>query len=407
MSLLSIISRMSGAPVIVSGGGDPGGGDPGGGGGTTYFEPTIEGLVYQSPTDVQGYNGFPYPLSNVSDHSLITFWKKSSTHAGAGEVAIARSINGGLTWTKGAVKVGGSFISADTLTVYKMRSSNYVILAWQTFAITPNVTYFARILESDLIANISTPNFTACGSVNYSHVNHKGYNFDNPIELPSGKMRMCYYTLPDSGFTGSKAGWIDSTDNGASWSIGNDIVVKSGGTFPNGNISESCPVITHVGATDGTTKVVVLSRNEQYGFWTHSKSSDGGNTFTTDTTWNFGYEFGGSVGSIPVSSILFNGNVYVVAGTREAPGAVNAFKLKWLIIPPDALYNNTHPLGLTPVVSSYVPNSSTFNTDVIHWGYPIVFIDWQNKLWCHVYDYVSPYIADKLKIQQLLIDSNT
>jgi hypothetical protein len=400
MSLLKFMTCFGGnaTPPIP---GEGGGG--GGGGSETYTAPTVEGVVYTSPADVQGYNGFPYPLSKVSDGSLITFWKKSSTHAGAGEVACARSINGGLTWTKGAVKVGGSFISADTLTVYKMRSSNYVILAWQTFAITPNVTYFARILESDLIANIATPNFTACGSVNYNHTNHKGYHFDNPIELPSGKLRLAYYTLPDSGFTGSKAGWVDSTDNGATWALGNDIVVQSGGGFPNGIISESCPVITHVGATDSTTKVVVLCRNEEYGYWAHCKSANGGDTFTKDTTWNFGYEFNSY--QIPLSSRLHvDGLVYVAAGTREASAGINQFKLKWLMLTPDTLYNNTHPLGVSPVVHSYVPNSSTYNVDVIHWGYPILFHDWQDELWCHVYDYKDGgFVSDKLKIHQLKI----
>jgi hypothetical protein len=393
MSILYIINKMNGG---VSGSTSIGGGVSGN-------VATIEGVVYTSPLEVQGYNGFPYPLSNVSDFSLITFWKKSSTHAGAGEVSIARSIDGGVTWTKGAVKVGGNYINADTLTVYKMRSSSYIILAWQTFAITPNVTYFARILESDLIANITTPNFTACGSVTYSHANHKGYHFDNPIELPSGKLRLAYYTLPDSGYTGSKAGWVDSSDNGNTWAIGNDIIVQTGGGFPNGVISESCPVITHVGATDATTKVVVLCRNEEYGYWAHCKSSNGGNTFTKDTTWNFGYELDSY--QFPFSSKLHtDGFVYVCAGTRATSGGVNNFKLQWLKLPPDTLYNNTHPLGVTPVAHSYVPNSSTYNVDVIHWGYPVLFHDWQDKLWCHVYDYKDGgYVADKLKIHQLKI----
>lgn len=372
-------------------------------GGPTYTAPTIEGLVYVSPTDTNGYNGFPYPLSNVSDGSLVTFWKKSGNHVAAGEVACARSIDGGATWTKGAVKVGGTFISADTLTAYKMKASNYVILAWQTFAITPNVTYFARILESDLLANITAPNFTACGSVTYNQPNHKGYHFDNPIELPSGKLRLAYYTLPDAGYAGSKAGWVDSTDNGATWALGNDIVVQSGGGFPNGVISESCPVITEVGATDDTTKVVILCRNEDYGYWTHVKSADGGNTCIKDTTWNFGYEFDSY--QLPFSSKLHSdGFVYVVAGTRNAPGGADNFKLQWLKLTPSALYNNTHPLGVSPVASSYVPNSSTYNVDVIHWGYPVLFHDWQGELWCHVYDYKDGgYVADKLKIQQLKV----
>lgn len=374
------------------------------GGGTIYNETTVEGVVYQNTADVQGYNGFPYPLSNVNDGSLITFWKKSGDHVSAGPVAMSRSITGGLSWSAPvAVKVDGSTISADTLTAYKMRTSNYIILAWQTFAITPNITYFARILEADLIANISAPNFTSCGSVTYTHANHKGYHFDNPIELPSGKLRLAYYSLADIGFTGSKAGWVDSSDNGATWALGNDIVVKSGGSFPNGNISESCPVITHMGVTDGSTKVVVLCRNEEYGYWTHCKSSDGGDTFTIDTTWNFGYEFG-AISATPASSVEINGNVYVIVATREVVGGINDFKLQWLTIPADDLYNNTHPLGLTPTVHSYDPNCNTYNIDVIHWGYGIGFKVWNGDLWCHIYDAVDGgYVANKEKIHQLKI----
>lgn len=392
MSLIAQIAGLNGKTTGSSGGG-----------GGPYNEPTVEGVVYQNTAETQGYNGFPYPLSNVSDGSIISFWKKSGDHAGAGQVKLGRSIDGGLSWAYGVAKVDGTEISNDTLTVYKMRSSNYVIMAWQTFAVTPNVVYFARILESDLIANITSPNFTSCGSVTFTHANHKGYNFDNPIELPSGKMRMCYYTFPDSGFTGGKIGWIDSTNNGASWSLGNDIVNKTGGSFPNGLVSESCPVITHMGASDATTKVVVLSRNEEYGYWTHSASSDGGDTFTTDTTWNFGYEFG-TVSSIPVSSILHNNLVFVVAGTREVSGGVDNFKLKWLAIDPDDLFANTHPLGVTAFVHSYTPNASTYNMDVIHWGYPIVFHDWAGILWCHVYDAVDGgFLLNKEKIHQLKI----
>lgn len=395
MSLALFISSLVGSAT--------GEGGTGGGGGP-YNATTVEGVVYQNTGDAQGYNGFPYPLNNVSDGSLITFWKKSSDHAGAGAVALSRSIDGGVTWSAPvSVKVGGSVISADTLTAYKMRTSNYVILAWQTFAVTPDITYFARILESDLIANIAAPNFTACGSVTYGYANHKGYHFDNPIELPSGKMRLAYYSFPDTGYTGTKAGWVDSSDNGATWALGNDIVVKTGGAFPNGNISESCPVITHMGVTDATTKVVVISRNEEYGYFTHSASSDGGNTFTIDTTWNFGYEFG-SISSIPVSSILHGSSVYVVAGTREVSGGVDAFKLKWLIISPDDLFANTHPLGVTANVHTYTPNASTYNMDVIHWGYPIVFHDWAGELWCHVYDATDGgFVLNKEKIHQLKI----
>lgn len=372
-------------------------------GGGTFNVPTIEGVVFTSPSDSWGYNGFPYPLSNVSDGSLITTWKKSGNHAAAGDAACARSTNGGATWTKGTIYVGGVQVLCDTLTVYKMRTSNYVIIAWQHFATTPDVVFFGRILESDLIANITAPDFTSCGSVTIGHANHKGYNFDNPIELPSGKLRMCYYTFPDSGFTGGKIGWIDSTDSGSTWGLGSDIVVKSGGSFPNGLVSESCPVITEMGTMDSNTKVVVISRNEEYGYWTHSRSADGGDTWITDTTWNFGYEFG-TVSSIPVSSILHNGMIYCVAGTRETPSGVNDFKLKWLIVDPTDFFFNTHPLGVTPVVHSYTPNSSTYGVDVIHWGYPIVFHDWEGKLWCHVYDYKDGgFTLDKLKIHQLKI----
>jgi hypothetical protein len=396
MSLIAFISALTGSTT---------GEVPGGGGGGTgpYTATTVEGVVYQNGGESFGYNGFPYPLNNVSDGSLITSWKKSSEHALAGEVAVARSIDGGATWTKGAVKVDGTAITADTLTMYKMRTSNYIILAWQTFAATPNITYFARILEADFIANVAHPNFTSCGSVTYAHANHKGYHFDNPIELPSGKMRLAYYTLPDSGYTGSKAGWVDSTDNGATWALGNDIVVKTGGSFPNGMISESCPVITFMGATDATTKVVVLCRNEEYGYWTHCASANGGNSFAVDTTWNFGYELG-TISSTPVSSILHGGNVYVVCGTRETSGGTDSFKLKWLIIPPDDLWENVHPLGVTAVVHSYTPNASTYNLDVIHWGYPIVFHDWAGKLWCHVYDSNDGgFVLNKEKIHQLKI----
>lgn len=394
MSLLSIISTI---------GGSISGSSPGGGGGP-YNEPTIEGVVYTSPLDVAGYNGFPYPLSNVSDGSLITFWKKSGDHAGAGLIKIARSIDGGANWVTGTVKVDGVDQTNDTLTLYKMRTSDYIIMAYQTFAVTPNVVYFARILESDLLANPTAPDFTSCGSVTFSHANHKGYNFDNPIELPSGKLRMCYYTFPDGGYTGGRIGWIDSEDNGATWAEGPIIVSKSGGAFPNGLVSESCPVITHMGTLDSNTKVVVLSRNEEYGYWTHSASADGGETWTTDTTWNFGYEFDGAISSIPVSSMLHNGMVYCVIGSRDAPGAVNDFKLQWLIIDPDDLFANTHPLGVTANEHAYVPNSSTYNVDVIHWGYPILFKDWAGELWCQVYDYVDGgYIENKLKIHQLKI----
>jgi hypothetical protein len=393
MSLVAFISSLTGSTTGESGGGSTG----------PYNATTVEGVVYQNGGETFGYNGFPYPLNNVSDGSLITSWKKSSEHALAGEIAVARSIDGGATWTKGAVKVDGVAITADTLTMYKMRTSNYIILAWQTFAATPNITYFARITEANFIANFPNPNFTSCGSVTYTHANHKGYHFDNPIELPSGKMRLAYYTLPDSGFTGSKAGWVDSTDNGATWAVGNDIVVKSGGGFPNGVISESCPVITFMGATDATTKVVVLCRNEEYGYWTHCASANGGNSFAVDTVWNFGYEFG-TVSSIPVSSILHGGNVYVVAGTRESSGGIDSFKLKWLIIPPDDLWENVHPLGVTANVHSYTPNASTYNLDVIHWGYPIVFHDWEGKLWCHVYDANDGgFVLNKEKIHQLKI----
>jgi hypothetical protein len=224
----------------------------------------------------------------------------------------------------------------------------------------------------------------------------------DPIKMPSGKV-LVPISLRSTADARTIGLFLETTNSGSTWTIGTPFADRVGsGTFPGSGFNELNPVLTEVGASDATTKLVVLARAVSHGYWIHFRSSDGGSTWTEDVTNAFGYSFDnwggvcayGSPSQIPISSRLhYDGNVWSVIGYRGYAAGLNHLAVVSLKLSASDFFNNTYnpPSGQTYMV---VPESDVYNNDtnndVIHFGYTMLFWDATGKLWCHYYDESDP-----------------
>lgn len=386
MSLLKIITENSGTIT---------GGSPPPSGGTPLVDNSI---VHTSPGISKGYNAFAYP-SVLSDDSLIAGFKKSDNHAAQGDFAILRSLDGGVTSTIYYVRTAGGIVQTSQCTFYRDSVSGYLYALNVDANTTGNSPDFLkvetyRILESSFIANPSA-NWTQTNTVDFTGYASGmviGDLWGDVLKMPSGKLLVPVHMRHTSSAR-HIALFIESSDDGATWSIGNVILDKvGGGSFPGGSFSEVNPVITEVGASDATTKIVVLLRNESYAYYTHVKSADGGSTFTEDTTTPFGYDFF-SADKVPISSKLHGGYIYCTIGSRNYVAPNNNCKLEVLRLSPSDVYNNPNPktsANLTILKTGTDIYLNVTNNDLIHYGYPMLFTDSAGDLWLMYYDEHDP-----------------
>jgi hypothetical protein len=371
-------------------------------------------IIYTSPTDAKGYPAFASAPSPLSDGSLVTGFKKSADHASQGDFAIVKSTNGGLTSSLHYVRTASGIVQTSMGTFYRDAVSGYLYALTvdaNTSGNSPNFlkvdTY--RILESSFIADPDA-NWTQTTTVNFN-----GYAsgmvisdlWGAVLKMPSGKIRVPI-SLRNTSTTRHIALFIESTDDGATWTIGSTPIldITATGTFPSTQFSEVNPVIVENGATDATTKIVVLIRNESYALWTHVKSSDGGTTWTQDNTYNFGYYFSdispiselnyGSPQHIPVCSILHDGTMYSVIGYRGTSSGTNKDVIAVMSMSVSEFFNNPQPkttVTVTALKSGTQIYNNVLNGDQIHFGYPELFHWTDGSLWLVYYDEYDPTSA--------------
>lgn len=376
----------------------------GGGGGIPSGSPLVDNVVfYTSPGETAGYNAFGYAYM-TNNYWVLNGFKKSDNHVAEGDFAIAYSLDGGVTSTLTTVKTGAGDVQTSQGTFYVDNVSGYMYALTIQAANNPSgfkLIDCYRILITDWQTDPAGALWTSVGQLDiagYDNTLVVGDLWGDVIKLPSGKIRVPVHLKNDS-INRHVAKWIDSSDDGATWSWGNNILDRTAtGAFPNNPFSEINPIITHVGGTDATTKVVIRLRNEAPTtvFWTHVKSPDGGDTCTVDTTNAYGYEFDATP-PIPISGRLSptSGNVIDVTGTRQTISGSNHFDIEWCEYDPDDVYNNPNPKTSAVLHDDFLTGTDIYcnvtGNIEIHFGYPMTFINqFDGSMWIHFYDVHYP-----------------
>lgn len=364
-------------------------------------------IFYTSPDEVDGYNAFGYP-SVLSNGWKINAFKKSSTHAAQGGFDIAYSLNGGLTSTLTTIKTGSGDVECAQLSFFYDSTAEFMYALSIDDTHAGNATSFKviEIYRISVASWISNPDGALWTKIQELDVD----DYDNTLSIgdlygrayinPDGVIRFtCHLKTTGIGASsGRHVGvFIDTDDDGLTWTWGATIVDQTaGGTFATSVGSE----LDAVGLSGGN--VVVLWRNENYGYWIHLSSTDGGDTWSRDIVNGWGYDYnsfggaysGNTVGSIPVSGILKDGLVYTVIGGRGADGGGNHFGLVLMTTTEAHFIANTYNAAgvetyiLIPEADIY---SDVINTSGDHWGYPEMYQDLSGELYFDYYDAHDPY----------------
>lgn len=322
------------------------------------------------------YSGFPYP-GCLSGGTIVTIYKESETHGGAGPMVLQRSANGGVTWLRIPVIVGGTPISAIAMSLTVVESR--IVIGWNLTS--ANVYYFAY-------SDDHGTTWTSGGSVTLA-LTGTSVLFQKAQRLPSGKLLHPYYAYPADPLAAYESGFIQSTDNGVSWEQGpiihNQFGKLAGETAGEavaagrGVLSEPCVVISEVGVSDANTKMVAYIRNEEYTGFTHFYSSDGGTTWTRTAT-NFLVNFDPTAYRRPVSMINYEGTMYIFCGNRKS----GDFGSEYVTCTPAQLYSNSS--GSFSAVTRFHNGVADSYASTNDYGYPNPFIDEAGQLVVHLYD---------------------
>lgn len=338
------------------------------------------------------YSAFPYPAC-LPGGTIVTLYKESETHGAAGPLVIQRSTNGGTTWLRIPVIVGGTPISAVSLSLSV--SGSRVIIGWNLSSST-NVYYFAY---SD---NKGT-DWTSGGSVTLSLSGYVSILFGKAQRLPSGKLLQPYYAVPSDAVTNPhQGGFIQSTDNGVSWSQGTTVhnqfaklVSETGNeaiAAGRGALTEICVVISEVGSNDANTKMAAYFRNEDYAGFTHYYSANGGTTWTRSTN-AYLPNFDPTAYRRPVSMIIYEGTMYVFCGNRKS----GDFGSEYITCTPAQLYANSS--GSFSAVTRFHNGIADSVASTNDYGYTNPFIDEAGQLVVHLYDaHPDNILADNYEV---------
>jgi hypothetical protein len=369
---------------------------PSGGG---SYPATYEGVIY----DDGYYNGFPF-TDTLSNGDIFSVHKKSDAHAPKGPLIMLQSSDGGVTNSATQVTVDGTPIEIAALSFGRIPSTGRLLLAY-----CDDETYtFIKFAKSD----DEGATWTQTDSLNFG----SGYSTSpSPVKMlvmPSGKIRMGYYAF-GLGANPAIIGFINSTDDGESWTVGEEIFSHGGTGFGDNKGHEFGFVITDNTGVDSTCKMIVLVRNADFGSaYMHYYSADGGATWNTSFTVDdpggysrhYMYNFGVGSAASPVDIIEHNDSIYVVAGHRNE--ATGIYQLQYIVTTKDNAYiNNVNNWG--SVISLRYYNAVTLGSS-IDCGYPVFFKNRLGELWVRDYDVstepLNPAIAaDRCWIYQFKI----
>lgn len=361
--------------------------------------PSISALIDDSG-GAEAYNAFPQPAL-MSDGSILSMWKRSIDHASIGPMMLGRTVDGGATWAKRQITIGGVDIECAALTLGV--SGAYVVLSYQDDTDYDTVK-FARCLQADLQDDFAGADFTACGSLAFD-ADYTSSPFGSLVNLPSGKIYFPYYEIGINANVGKcKNGLLQSTDNGATWTFGPTIYTEAGvNPVPGTQCSEMAVGIIELGVNDATTKLVVYMRNETNAYYSQGHSDDGGATWTMDAV-NYFYEYGLQVQRSPLSVMLHDGLVYILDGRRNLSGV---YTLEYVTCTPaDARVNNQLGYSDPNTVLPWDANADT-NGAALDWGYGMLFHDIHGALLAHFYDTAAVQDTPDRRCQcrQIIVDN--
>lgn len=328
------------------------------------------------------YNGFPFPAI-MSNGDIICLYKKAGGHAPKGPMTLARTTNGGTSWSEQQITVDGDSIECAALSLVVL-SSDRILIAYQDDDFYTQVKFAYR--------DGFGYDFTFSDSLDFGVGFIGSISPIKMIVMPSGKIRLPIYSLEPDG-SPTKTAFINSTDNGATWTYGEEIFSSTGSGYPDFYGNEFSCVITDNTGVDSTCKMAVYVRSDQAGVKLQYRSSNGGVTWTKDLTEDAGvggpysrYLFYGAVGTNPVDMIIHNDSAYMVSGTRIASGGGFGFTLQVRVTTKENAFTNNHNIWKdVPVDTLLHFNAETLGSD-IDCGYPLLFHDGNGELWCMYYD---------------------
>jgi hypothetical protein len=352
----------------------------------------LEGIVADDFV-TNPYNGFPITFLGADGYEY-TIFKKSATHADGQKMYITRTKDW-INYESRAVTVGGVDTTCFALAGGKV--GDYVHLLVNLLDDYAELTCM-RILLTDIYNSFNTFNAVITdtianelGQISVWNTKPAQRSSDNRIFIP-------FYDN-DSPMTRTKNKLAYTDDNGLTWNIGATMRDSAEAGPVTGIMSlEPSIVITHDTGVTATTKMVCLSRifvpPASGDFFVHSKSSDGGATWTVDQI-NFVYDFGNGTGA-PVTMRNLAGVMYVIAGCRTSvPGGSYVGNVQYFTASPDDLYNN-NGAGFSDVIKyPYVANANFQGGSIVDFGYPYDYLNEDgDEIWITFYDWYQAKVGD-------------
>lgn len=287
--------------------------------------------------DVVSYTAFNVSVWSDSQDTVYVFALDGANHSGPTQSLIMfKTTDGGGSYTNKKTVVD----SAVSMGI-AMGTNNRLLLTWSKYG--GSYYHFGysddggnTVIEVDSVQRNAT-------------YTNGGIPFGRGIRTPSGKVLIPFYGISaDSSWAYN----FQTTDNGLTWQEGS--IVSRGlntGTYPQGSRNEmSIEKINLDAATDSEQKIMAVIRGEWYaGYHYHSYSSDGGVTWTMNTTsyngsvWAFGAygqePVGIQSGGYPAKLTNLNGTMYAAIGYRGSGGD---FHTKIFKAPADSVYDKNN-----------------------------------------------------------------
>lgn len=326
--------------------------------------------------DKQTYSGFPSVAWTATRDTIFLAWKDGTNHADDGALMFTYSIDGGSTYVPyDTIYVDGSPAIGGTVEIGYMQ--NRLAIIWTKGA---NYTRIRAAYNDGRDRNFTGVDSVAAPAATLFAP------YGAMVSMPSGKFMFTAYTW-NSPADSTKAIFLETADNGLTWSIGATIVAtNAAGTFPQMAISETYVIrVEDTATTDAATKMVALIRSDTYiGYHVLSYSTGGvtwTNTAVSGGVWAFGSQnavglpgTSGTDAAYPATMILDKGYVYATVDRRgEGPD----YSSRVWKTAPSSIFNNT------PNFYSYrtiYRALDAYKGSDIDWGYGRLFVTQTGEL---------------------------
>lgn len=351
--------------------------------GRTPIPQSYTGIIKNDST----YFAFPWPAVLNNGHQAVAA-KKSFTHAAAGQMMFGLSVDGGQNYDWGQINIPGyGLVECSNLSMTNIEDTLFI--SWQVSADTAKMHFAYTVNEGVLWHYIGGLTYHPPADV----IGNTGYyaaQFGQIVKMPSGKKLQPYYDAPVA--SGNQhSGFIEISPNCSTLSLGDTISNQTGGAFPNGTHSELWVSIIDTGATDATTTMVAIERNEQYEAFTHYRKPSGTSSWTRNDTYLLNVLFPPSSEKYPVNILRGTDSFYIYVGVRTVGDPYAAY----VSVSKTDLYNNT-AAGYSALHRIQNFNAST-NGSLIDCGYLISAFDYYHKKVTWWYDTSPTYDGTGLK----------